>query len=529
MKPALLIAFGSLVLVPAAHASERCVGAGHGCAKTLQAALDGARPGDTVRLGRGTFSGPVTIDRNVKLIGAGAGATVIRGGGPVVRIVTRGAPPDVLLQGLTVTGGTTTTSDHCSALCGEQYQSATALGGGISIPPGPGSSIGATVLVRDAAITANRAAPAATVSSIRAACPDGPCRFAIAAGGGIDNWGTLTLSRTRVSDNQAGGPLNSDAEAGGVYSAAGSLTVDHSVIDGNRVTSVPPYGRYAEGGGIFVDAGALTIRDSVVDGNAASLTSTLPAFAGDTLIDMNAHGGGIHVGDGVPTTIARTAITRNSVSASDPVGAPLSFDSAMLIGHSPATISDTLIDGNRGSGLSFNTEDTGPGGSALELDGGGTIARTTITRNTSVQRSAHGDAGVNGALAILNFDGNPKLVTMTDSLVAGNTAVAQTTTGDAIAQGGGVFNDSLLALRRVVVRDNSLRADGESGRAEGGGVWNSDELSGPPVELTLDRVLISHNMLAGPVTRGGGLFTAFPVTQTATTIARNAPDQCSGC
>lgn len=535
MKPALLIASTCCLiaaLAPAAHASQRCVGPAPGCTRSLQAALDAAHDGDTITLKRGTFAGGVTIAHSLKLIGAGAGATVIRGGGPVVTIASSGAPPTVVLRGLTITGGVTTVSNRCGALCGPAYGDASALGGGVEIPPAPGSATGATVTIRDSVIAGNRATPANTASSVRAACPGGPCRFALAAGGGIDNWGTLALVHTRVSDNQAGGPLNSDANGGGVFSGGGSLTIDHSVVKGNRATSVPPHGRFAEGGGVFVSAGALTVRGSLVDGNAAALTSTLPAFVGDTLIDMNAHAGGIHVGDDVPTTIDATAITGNMVSAHDPVGEPLAFDSAMLINDSPATISNTLIEGNRVEGLSLTTADTGPGGTALELDGGGTITGSRIVGNVSVQRAVNGQAGVNGALAILNFNNDARLVTMSHSVVAGNRAIASTTTGDATVQGVGIFNDSLLALRRVVVRDNTGHADGPSGRAEGGGIWNGDELSGPPVELALDHVLVTHNALTGGpgiAIHGGGLFTAFPVSQTATVIARNTPDQCSGC
>jgi hypothetical protein len=519
MRTAPLIALAALLFPAAAHASPR----------SLQATIDAAKPGATVKLGRGTFAGPITIVHSLKLVGAGAGATVIRGGGPVVTI---SPGSDVLLEGLTVTGGVTTVSDHCGELCGPDYVPASALGGGVEIAPGPDNAVGATVTIRDSAITGNRVTPATTVSSVRAACPGAPCRFALAAGGGIDNWGTLTLVRTRVSDNQAGGPLNSDADGGGIYSGAGSLTIDHSVVSANRATSVPPYGRFAEGGGLFVAAGTLTVRGSILSGNRAALTSTLPAFAGDTLIDMNAHGGAIHASDGVPTTIAHSALTHNSVSASDPGGAPLAFDSAALIGDAPATISDTLIAGNEGSGVSVNTEDTGAAGSAIELDGGGTITRTTIVRNTFVQRSTNGDAGVNGALAILNFNRDAQLVTMTDSLVAHNGAVAITRTGDAIAQGGGIFNDSLLALRRVDVRGNSVHADSPTGRAEGAGVWSSDELSGPPVELSADHSVIERNVAtggAGVAIKGGGLFTTFPVSLIATRIAGNAPDQCAGC
>jgi hypothetical protein len=527
MKPALLAVLTGAALAGAPAAA-------HAAPRSLQATIDAARPGATVRLPAGTFPGPITIDHSLTLVGAGAGATIISGGGPVVRIASPGAPPDVTLAGLTITGGESRTADHCDAdACLPNYLQATAFGGGVEIEPGPAHAVGATVTIRDSAITGNRAAPATTVDSVRAPCPGAPCRFALAAGGGIDNWGDLTLVRTRVTDNQAGGPFNSDADGGGIYSGAGSVTIDHSAVSGNRATSVPPYGRFAEGGGVFVNAGSLTVRSSTVAGNRAALTSSLPAFADPgTPIDMNAHAGGIHAGDGVPVTIAHSALVHNAVSASDPDGAPIAFDSAALIGDAPAGITDTLIAHNEGSGLSTSTEDTGAAGSVIELDGGGTIARTAIVGNSFVQRSTNGDAAVNAGLAVLNFNGDAQLATMTDSLVAHNRAVAVTRTGDAIAQGGGIFNDSLLALHHVAVRDNTVHADGPSGRAEGAGVWNSDELSGPPVELALDHSRIEGNRATGSpgiTLRGGGLFTTFPVTLQATTIAGNAPDQCSGC
>jgi hypothetical protein len=45
------------------------------------------------------------------------------------------------------------------------------------------------------------------------------------------------------------------------------------------------------------------------------------------------------------------------------------------------------------------------------------------------------------------------------------------------------------------------------------------------VELTLDHTLITGNR-AG---EGGGLFSTYPVSQTATVIRGNAPDDRSGC
>ena len=48
-----------------AHHRELCVGRGSGCYKTVQAAVDAARSGDTVRIGRGTFAGGVRIRASI--------------------------------------------------------------------------------------------------------------------------------------------------------------------------------------------------------------------------------------------------------------------------------------------------------------------------------------------------------------------------------------------------------------------------------------------------------------------------------
>ena len=46
---------------------------------------------------------------------------------------------------------------------------------------------------------------------------------------------------------------------------------------------------------------------------------------------------------------------------------------------------------------------------------------------------------------------NDKLVPISDSLVSGNNVSATTTTGSAIAQGSGIHNGGLLALRNTTV------------------------------------------------------------------------------
>ena len=68
-----------------------CVGNRPGCFATIQAALDAAPDGATIRILAGTFSGGITIEKSVQLEGAGAARTIVRGGGPVLTIGVGGA------------------------------------------------------------------------------------------------------------------------------------------------------------------------------------------------------------------------------------------------------------------------------------------------------------------------------------------------------------------------------------------------------------------------------------------------------
>jgi hypothetical protein len=121
-------------------------------------------------------------------------------------------------------------------------------------------------------------------------------------------------------------------------------------------------------------------------------------------------------------------------------------------------------------------------------------------------------------------------VTVQDSEISGNRAIATSGSGSATAQGAGIFNNNLLTLRRVVVRDNRGEAFGPEGAAQGGGIWNGEELSGP-AELTLDLTSVTGNSLVaspGLDVKGGGLFTSSPVTRHQSPIRDNRPDNCDG-
>jgi hypothetical protein len=177
----LLTALATLApAVSEASANTLCVGGQH-CYTTIQAAVNAAGVGDTIRIAPGTFAGGVTIDRSVNLIGVGASVTRIYGGGPVLTIGSGSTTPTVALSDLTITGGYTSSdpqAPRCGpdlTTCGPGYPGVTALGGGIE------AFAGTNVTIRDSVIAGNRAVPDGSVPSVVAICPsDVPCPASLA-------------------------------------------------------------------------------------------------------------------------------------------------------------------------------------------------------------------------------------------------------------------------------------------------------------------------------------------------------------
>jgi hypothetical protein len=530
-----LLVIGSLVAAGSAAASNHtlCVGKGHGCHATIQSAVNAARDGDTIVVGPGTFAGGITIDKSIRLMGAGARQTVIRGGGPVLTIGAFLAPdpPTVTISGVTVTGGRTSSSAVSEEFVGEP--NVIAAGGGIEVNPSEDFGEGATVTLKDSVVTGNRAVPTATVPSGAVICPGGDsCPFALAKGGGIDTWGALTLSNTTVTGNTAAG-IASDALGGGIAVwNTGALKVVDSRLIGNTARASKPNGRFAEGGAVYTDPGvALTFRDSVVDENRAHLTSDLPYFVeGADPIDMNANGGGIHSAGDADISIRGTSISRNAVSVRDLTGQPYGIASALLTsGDGHVELRDSRIEGNRLVAVVGSSADAGSTGDAIDINGPATISDSLIRGNSVLVVSPHGDAAANGTIYV---DRGTEAALIENTVIAGNVSRAVSREGEATVQAAGVLNDGQLRLRDVLIADNVGKAIGESGFAQGGGIWNGALLNEGPSELTLQRTTVTRNrVLASPGldVAGAGIFTEFPIVFTNSRVVGNSPDQCSGC
>ena len=487
-----------------AAAADMCVG-GPGCFATIQAAVDAAQDGDTIRIGTGTFAGGITIDKNVSLVGVSAAATHINGGGPVITIGVAQAPkpPTVSIRAVTVSGGFNDSQPESPV--GPGFFAA---GGGVLIPPGAGFSTGATVSIADSVITGNRVAagPPQPVCGLPSGpADDVPCSFA--SGGGIANWGTLTVTNTRVTGNVAGatttsGSLATDARGGGIWNAGDStVTLRHSWVTGNRSAVTAPNGRWAEGGGIG-DDGTLTIENSVVSGNHADASTAVPSTVPFNLGQI-AVGGGITITEvpGATATITRSTISHNSVASVNVGG-----DAQALSG-------------------------------GIDADGTLVLVDSRVDRNT-VRASVPPESG-NLAGAVFGGIGVTGVATIRTSSISHNALTALSANGATNIAGGAIGSFSgHVTLERTLVIGNRATANGATGLAGGGGILNTDLGDGPP-QLSLSHSVVTANTLStspGITAQGGGIFTAdaftgepFPITLTRTVVTGNKPDQCFGC
>jgi len=527
----LVLATTALLVLGAGRASaatlEVCPS---GCAYTqLAPAVAAAHDGDTIMIGAGTYDGGATVDVSVKLVGGGATRTIISGGGPVVTIGEFGASsePAVSIDGVTITDGVTRSSPESTPFTGQE--GVFAAGGGVEIPPNADFSGGARVTIANSIITGNRVAPSDT-APVGPDCPGGPCPFAFAGGGGIDSWGTLTLSHTTVSDNRVGSAsglstLASDAAGGAITSFLGPLTIRRSVIHGNQASATGPNARFAEGGAISASGGTLTATNSSVTDNSAALAASLP-----NSVELLANGGAIHVaGDVSIAKIRNTTISGNSVSMTNDVGDAEAFSGGIHVdidvdfAMSNSVVADNSVHSATLSGSSGNAEgDSGAG----EIHG--IVSDARFTGNSVTVSSAAGDATA-FAGALMDFG------SITNGVISHNHVHASSPSGEVFAAGGAIAVDETgLALRNSELSANTVGASGASGSAQGGGIFDAPINNGPPGgPLKLLNTGVTGNALsgsAGIALQGGGLFIQNqPLTLTHSVIANNSPDQCFGC
>jgi hypothetical protein len=138
---------------------------------------------------------------------------------------------------------------------------------------------------------------------------------AAAGGGGILNWGTLTLNACAISGNAAVSSYS--ATGGGIYNS-GVLTINNSTLHGNSGMTSFIYG------GAIYNSGTLAINNSTLSGNSANgfsggggggIHNTAALTISNSMISGNT---GTPYGGGIYNT--GTATLQNSVVAYSPSG-----------------------------------------------------------------------------------------------------------------------------------------------------------------------------------------------------------------
>ena len=247
-------------------------------------------------------------------------------------------------------------------------------------------------------------------------------------GGGIHNNGALTINNSIISGNKAAISCSTSfcATAGGGIYNNGALTINNTIMSGNEalIQCINQCGSESLGGGIFNNSGALAIANSTISGNSAAASCPPPRPPPFGREFCHTGGGGIFVGNGT-VTISNSTISGNGANAAGGID-----------NRGTLTISNSTVSGNRASFL-FNAV----GGGVLN---GGVLA---INNSTISGNSAHGGGGIYGTATLQN------------SIVANNT-------------GGNCYGT-------LKSNGHNLSSDGSCNFNHAGDLNNHDPLLGP--------------------------------------------------
>ena len=425
--------------------------------------------------------------KSVQLVGAGAGATTIEGGGPVITIGELDGidQPTVSISRVTITGG-----------LNDSAPVPFAAGGGVWILPGRQRDRcdGHDHRQRHHREPGRPEDDSPLCGILR-----------VRAGGGIDNAGTLTVTNTRITDNVAGstacGPLRRELRRGRGHPERAPGDADPAA----QLRERQPGRREPAERAQHRRRWDRQLRGADGRGQRRQRQPLRRRGLGSELVLLRrlheANAGGLYLAPASSTTITRSRISGNSVHSTNTAG-----DASAEAGGIDAEGSLLLTN----SSVENNTA----------------VATVPASRASSPRRTAAGS----------RYVAPPSYATAAS---ADNSLSATSETGAALASGGGLANiGGGLTLERTVVAANSASATGVGGFNLGGGILNVLFGGGPP-ELTLTDSVITANRLAasdGVLSQGGGLYTAdpftgspFPVTMTRTLIEGNKPDQCVGC
>ena len=330
-------------------------------------------------------TGDLDIDSDLTINGAGAGATIIDGGG-VDRVFHILTGHTVKIADLTIQNGFTSN-----------------FGGGIyivGVTAGPAT----LVTINDSTISGNETNN---------------------YGGGIYVLGVVD-TRVTINNSLFSGNLATNGYGGGIYVATvGRVNINSTVVSSN----------IAKHGGGIVSNGQVTINDSIISGNYASgigggilktgyrgLTLLDSTVSGNTSID---DGGGIYiVNSNWSVIIKNSTISNNSGRRGGGISAQGAINDIGAV-----SITNSTISGNSASHV---------GGGIHNFGGPMTINNSTVTGNVGSGIDHEGDGGtltIKNTIVANNFGPAPQCSGTGTITSAGHNLVSDGTCGLAVAAG----------------------------------------------------------------------------------------------
>ncbi|MEY2526319.1 MAG: hypothetical protein QOE73_1090 [Verrucomicrobiota bacterium] len=326
-------------------------------AGTLRQAISDASAGDTINFARGLTtisltSAELLIDKNLTISGPGANLLSVQRDASAsanFRIFNIAGNFHVTISGLTIANGHfsdpySTGQDGCGIANGGGTLTLTNVT--ISGNTGTGPSDGAGGLFNAASgvvILTN-----STISGNSAE-----------AGGGIFNYGTLTVTSSTISDNMAITGGFGGGDGGGIWNYGGTVTLTNSTVSNNTAD-------FSGGGGIYnYGSGTVTLTDSTISGNKAQATGGGPV------------GGGIANISGSTVNARNTIIAKNTADSGPDIYGTLTSQGYNLIGN---TSGMTLTGTTTGNQLNVDPV-LGP----LHDNGGPTFTQALLSGSPAIE------------------------------------------------------------------------------------------------------------------------------------------------
>jgi hypothetical protein len=301
-------------------------------------------------------------------------------------------------------------------------------------------------------------------------------------GGDVGNRGTLTVTGCTISNSIHGGGIHN----------IGTLMVSNCTVSGNSDSGI-----LDDGGGQAM------VSNSTISGNSANVGGGLSgvfALVINCLISGNSaqtNGGGAAMG---PGTMVNCTITGNTANTGGGVATNGSTGGLMIL--------NCTITNNRAADT---TSHIAKGGGLYNEGTISTVINSTIANNTaSVANTGEADGGgiYNGASGSLALSGDT---------IAGNSATGGNSAAGSSSNGGGIANPGMLTMADTILAGNSaptgpdLNVSG-SGKATGNnnvigisnpglpGVFMSNGVAGNQIGTTANPL----NAKLGPLQNNGG-------------------------